>query len=287
MSRIARRARVRPPVLPPGTILQLRYVRERLARLRPGRFIEVGTGAGELSALLLDVGWTGVGYEPGAAAGRARRRNAQGLADGRYELREVDWLIAAPDEPADLVISSMVIEHLPEAQEAMYFRRARAALRPSGRAIVLVPASPRHWGIEDDIAGHQRRYERAGLARRLSEIGWELEHVAGLTFPLSNLLLPVSNRLVARAESDRLAMSELDRTLLSGDRDVAGKTSFPSVAHLVLNDQMLYPLHLLQRAFRDSDRALVLYGEAKPRSAGNDEAPRPDGRSDSGGGEEP
>ena len=252
------------PVLPPGTLLQHRYVRERLARLVPGRFIEVGTGAGDLSALLLDARWTGVGYEPGPAAGRARERNAQALADGRYELREDDWLRAADHEPADLVISSMVIEHLPAEQEALYFQRARSVLRPGGRAIVLVPASPAHWGIEDDIAGHQRRYERDGLARRLAELGWELEHIAGLTFPLSNLLLPISNWLVGRAERDRLGMSELDRTLHSGNRDVAGKTWFPSAARLVLNDRALFPLHLLQRAFRDSTRALVLYAEARP-----------------------
>jgi SAM-dependent methyltransferase len=266
MSATARAAGIERPVLPPGTILQLRYVRERLARLRAGRFIEVGPGAGELSALLLDAGWTGVGYEPGPAADRARRRNAHAIAEERYELRTVDWLTAAPDEPADVVISSMVIEHLPDADEARYFERARATLAPGGRAIVLVPASPRHWGIEDEVAGHQRRYERAGLARRLSALGWHLDHVAGLTFPLSNVLLPISNRLVARAERDRLAMSELERTLQSGDRDVAGKTSFPALARVVLNERTLYPLHVLQRAFRGSDRALVLYGEATPIS---------------------
>jgi SAM-dependent methyltransferase len=254
-------------VLPPGTILQLRYVRERLARLRPGRFIEVGTGAGELSAVLLDAGWSGVGYEPGPAAERARRRNARAIAGGRYELRTADWLTAAPDEPSDVVISSMVIEHLNDDDEARYFERAQATLASGGRAIVLVPASPRHWGIEDEIAGHQRRYDRAGLARRLSALGWDLDHVAGLTFPLSNVLLPISNRLVARAERDRLGMSELERTLRSGDRHVAGKTSFPPLARVVLNDWALYPLHLLQRACRGSDRALVLYGEAIPSRA--------------------
>jgi SAM-dependent methyltransferase len=253
-------------VLPPGTILQLRYVRERLARLRLGRFIEVGAGAGELSSLLVDAGWTGVGYEPGPGADRARRRNARAIAERRYELRAADWLSADPDESADLIISSMVIEHLARADEARYFERARASLVAGGRAIILVPASPRHWGIEDDIAGHRRRYERAGLAQRLSALGWHLDHVAGLTFPLSNILLPISNRLVARAERDRLGMSKLERTLRSGSRDVAGKTSFPALAKVVLNERTLDPLHLLQRVCRGSDHALVLYGEAIPIS---------------------
>jgi SAM-dependent methyltransferase len=265
MTRLAQRKPATRPVLPPGTILQLRYVRDRLSRLRPGRFIEVGTGFGELSALLLESGWTGVGYEPGPAARRARERNARAIKEDRYELREADWLVAELDERADLVISSMVIEHLTDTQEAVYFDRARAVLPTGGRTIMLVPGSQRHWGIEDEVAGHQRRYERDGLVRRLTELGWDVDHVAGLTFPLSNVLLPVSNLLVARAERDRLAMSEHDRTMHSGNRDVAGKTSFPAIARLFLNERALYPFHIMQLVFRDSERALVLYGEATPR----------------------
>jgi hypothetical protein len=47
-------------VLPPGTLLQLMYLRERLEKLEPGRFIEIGPGSGEISKLLLDLGWGGV-----------------------------------------------------------------------------------------------------------------------------------------------------------------------------------------------------------------------------------
>ncbi|MGI8729155.1 MAG: hypothetical protein ACR2LK_04070 [Solirubrobacteraceae bacterium] len=68
---------------------------------------------GELSKLLLAAGWHGVGYEPGPAADRVQRRNAAAIAAGRYDVRAADWLVAPPDRPADLVASSMVIEHLP------------------------------------------------------------------------------------------------------------------------------------------------------------------------------
>jgi hypothetical protein len=48
-------------VLPPGTILQLMYLRERIGNIAPGRFVEIGPGSGEVSALLLELGWGGVG----------------------------------------------------------------------------------------------------------------------------------------------------------------------------------------------------------------------------------
>ena len=45
--------------LPPGTILQLMYLRERLRNIKPGRFIEIGPGSGEITRLLLELGWAG------------------------------------------------------------------------------------------------------------------------------------------------------------------------------------------------------------------------------------
>ena len=187
------------------------------------------------------------------------------MNSGRFRVEVRDWVNDAPaNEQADLVISSMVIEHLPDDEETRYFERCLDVLTEDGQAIVLVPASPRHWGVEDDIAGHIRRYTREGVTRRLEHLGWRVQHIAGLTFPLSNLLLPLSNGLVRRAEGARRTLSERERTRLSGDRHVAFKTHFPSVLAPVLNERALRPLHALQKAFVNHDAALVLYVEARP-----------------------
>jgi 16S rRNA A1518/A1519 N6-dimethyltransferase RsmA/KsgA/DIM1 with predicted DNA glycosylase/AP lyase activity len=53
-------------VLPPGTLLQLMYVQERIRLVAPGRFIEIGPGGGEITKLLLDHGWSGYSYDRGA-----------------------------------------------------------------------------------------------------------------------------------------------------------------------------------------------------------------------------
>lgn len=249
----------------PGTILQRLYVRERLRGRRPGRFVEVGVGTGGLSRELLRLGWNGEGWDLSAEAiARSTQTNADAIAEGRYGVRLGDWLEEA-DGTADIVVSSMVIEHLAEEREARYFERCRAVLAPMGLAVLLVPASPRHWGIEDEIAGHKRRYTRDGLSARLNELGFRVDHLAGLTYPVSNLLLPVSNALVRRAEGHKQELSEEERTRQSGTRDVAFKTTFPRLAAVVLNERALYPLHLAQKAASRSKRALVLYAEATPR----------------------
>lgn len=253
-------------VLPPGTLLQLMYLKERLRQIPPGHFVEVGPGAGEITRLLLDAGWTGEAYDLGAETIAAlRERFAPEAAAGRFGALNADFLDAAPTRPADLVISCMVMEHLDEAAQTAFMHKAAGVLSDRGVMIALVPGSPRHWGIEDDIAGHCRRYTRGEVQRLADAHGWRLLHLAGLTFPVSNLLLPVSNFLVRRSERQKLALSALERTKQSGRRSVRFKTHFPSALGLLLNRRTMFPLHALQKVFSRSEAALVLYFECRPQ----------------------
>lgn len=253
-------------VLPPGTLLQILYLRERLALVRPGRFIEIGPGSGELTKVLLERGWSGVSYDLDVNTIAAlKARFATEIAQGRYAAIAGDFLSSTPDHnPADLVISCMVMEHLDDVAEPAFMRQAARNLNPGGLMIGLVPSSPAHWGIEDDIAGHCRRYTSDTLNRLMQTTGWQLDHVAGLTYPVSNMLLPVSNFLVNRSERAKLTLSALDRTKQSGRRNVRFKTHFPSIIGLILNEYTMMPFHLLQKCFSKSQRALVLYFEASP-----------------------
>jgi hypothetical protein len=52
----------------------------------------------------------------------------------------------------------MVMEHLDVHGERAFVERAGRCLSAGGRMVAIVPASPEHWGIEDEIAGHYRRY---------------------------------------------------------------------------------------------------------------------------------
>jgi len=240
------------------------YLKERFRRLRPGRFIDIGAGDGRLSRLLLDSGWTGTGFEPGAGAAKARALTADAAAGGRYVLFADNWLEAAPQPRADLIVSSMVLEHLDDADERRYFLRAERELAVGGLAILIVPGSPAHWGIEDEIAGHHRRYTFVKLDQTLREVGWVATHIVGLTFPVSNVLWAISEYLVAKAEGAKKTLSRAKRTALSGDRDVFLKTRFPAFLSVVLNERVMYPFHVWQKANAANDRSLVIYVECRP-----------------------
>lgn len=253
-------------VLPPGTLLQLMYLRERLGHIKPGRFIEIGPGSGEITQLLLDLGWTGQSYDLEAVTiERLQIRFAKEIGEGRYSAVNADYL-SQPQQPetVDLVISCMVMEHLEEASESAFMRKSSEILGRQGLMIGLVPGSPAHWGVEDDIAGHCRRYTRASIRELVTRSEWQLGHLAGLTYPISNVLLPISNYLVGRGEKSKLKLSQLERTKQSGRRNVKFKTHFPSVFELMLNRYVLWPWHQLQKVFANSERTLVLYFEAKP-----------------------
>ena len=96
------------PTLSPGTILQHMYLKERLRRLRPARFIDVSCGKGHASRILLDAGWRGVGCDlnPDSLAA-ASALNSDAISDGRYLVSNGDWLDGDGERDVDLIIRAL------------------------------------------------------------------------------------------------------------------------------------------------------------------------------------
>jgi SAM-dependent methyltransferase len=258
------------PVLPPGTLLQLMYLKARLRNLPSGRFIEVGPGSGEITKLLLGLGWTGRSFDLDATTvALVNERFAFEVAAGKYSAEVNDFLSVEEVEgfqKADLVISCMVMEHLDDLREIKFMETAERLLSPEGLLIGLVPSSPRHWGIEDEIAGHFRRYTFDSVKALMSRSRWSVRHLAGLTYPVSNMLLPVSEFLVERSERTKLELSKHEQTKASGRRNVRFKTHFPSIFRMVLNRYVLFIFHVFQCLFKHSERSLVIYFESVPEA---------------------
>ena len=252
-------------VLAPGNILINKYLLERAQNWEHARrFIELGAGRGQLSSLLLEKGLDGIAYDLNEGACRENiASNTDFINDGRFEVRNSSFLDGSlPEDSADIVITSMMLEHLTEDAVAATTEAAASALRTGGRFVVIVPAGPQYWGVEDDVAGHLRRYTREDLGEICAGTNLRLTHMAGLTFPVSNVLLPLSNLIVTKVESRRVAdQSVQQRTIRSGNREIPLKTSFPRLLKPLLSYRTFAPLHYLQKRFVGSERALVLYAE--------------------------
>jgi 2-polyprenyl-3-methyl-5-hydroxy-6-metoxy-1,4-benzoquinol methylase len=248
---------------PPGTFCQLEAIKEMALGCGGKTFLEVGCGDGTLSQVLLESGLQGVGVEmsPPALA-LAKKQLQKFTAAGQYQLVAGDIMEVDP-KPADLVVSSMVLEHIED--DDAFLRRLAGFVNPGGSLIVAVPGRKDHWCLEDDLVGHYRRYERPELSALLTKVGLQNVKVWSASVPTANFLFKLSNILTARTNSERVKahQSRAEQTQTSGVREIPFKTVFPSFFKLILNRQILYPLLAIQRMFYDTDYGITLVASGK------------------------
>jgi len=70
----------------------------------------------------------------------------------------------------DTVVSLNVFEHI--ENDLLALRNVRRLLRPNGCLILIVPAHSWLYGTMDMAIGHYRRYDKASLAKNLTETGF-------------------------------------------------------------------------------------------------------------------
>ena len=75
----------------------------------------------------------------------------------------------------DSVVCLNVVEHVKDDLGAL--RNIFSALKPGGRAIILVPQDQKAYGTLDEVLGHYRRYSEAQLRSRMEEAGFEVERM--------------------------------------------------------------------------------------------------------------
>jgi SAM-dependent methyltransferase len=248
----------------PGSILQRMFLTERLSHFaKPGMtFVELGSGNGYNSNLLLASGMSGTGIDLNLSACENNKElNAYYIDNKRYSVSNGDFFSFIPAEKVDLLFSCMVIEHMPEEMVKAYFTKAKEIVKPGGRIITMVPGSMKHWGIEDEIAGHYKRYSIPELAALGESHKLKIDLVCGLTYPVSNWLLPISNHIIRKAESGKKKLTMHEQTVQSGNRKVMFKTDYPMWMRMILNKYTMWPFHVLQKLFRNSSRSLILYSE--------------------------
>lgn len=86
------------------------------------------------------------------------------------------------DESFDLVTAFDVIEHIEDDRGALV--EMRRVLRPGGCLLIYTPALPWLYSEHDRLVHHQRRYMKRELGNKMTEAGFELNHLA-----YSNLLV--------------------------------------------------------------------------------------------------
>ena len=94
--------------------------------------------------------------------------------EARYtDVTELDTF--PPEAAFDTVICLNVIEHVDDDEASL--RNLRRVLRDGGRAIVLVPQGQWNFGTLDEVLGHKRRYDQAGLRALAARCGFEVREM--------------------------------------------------------------------------------------------------------------
>lgn len=172
---------------------------EAIHRFPPdGAVWDVGAGNGHASLGIKNAGLETVVVEPRLQG--AMNAYARGLSP----------VICSTLEDAGLKPHSIpaiglfdVLEHIEDDND--FLRFIETLLIPNGRLYLTVPAYNLLWSIEDDHAGHYRRYTTRTLTRMLESIGFKIDFK---TYIFSVLPLPV---LVFRTLPGKLGLRKHNR----------------------------------------------------------------------------
>ena len=258
-----------PYFLAPGSILQQEYISNRVKNLIRNNdlssFVELGSGAGRISKILLELGLDGAGYDLNKEACIANTKlNKCHIMRGAYEVFCEDFFAFTDNaKQVDIIISSHVIEHFPDELLDKYLSSCKKILNKNGFLISVVPAGMKYWGPEDDLA-HYRRFEFEDFHKISEKYEYSITDLSGLTFPLCNILLGTSNKIVSKHKALDFSKSKDENTINSsagGACLVKWKTVYPSWVRYFVNKYTMLPFYALQRIFRKSKRSTVIYCE--------------------------
>jgi ubiquinone/menaquinone biosynthesis C-methylase UbiE len=132
------------------------------AGVQPGqRVLDVGCGTGYFARLIARaVGRDGlvVGIDPSPAMIRYAERKAAASGNCQFQVGTAEALDFPPDH-FDVVVSSLVMHHLPADLRMQALQEMRRVLRPADRLLVAEAQDPRHglgWRLLARVHGYDR-----------------------------------------------------------------------------------------------------------------------------------
>ena len=141
------------------------------------RVLEIGAGIGNLTRFLVNRREVYVAAdidEEHMARLKTRFQHRSNLYICKCDLTDPDDFTAFPEE-MDSVVCLNVLEHIDD--DLLGLRNIHSALKPGGRAIILVPHGQEIFGTLDTVLGHFRRYTQQQLSERMEQAGFRVERI--------------------------------------------------------------------------------------------------------------
>jgi len=178
----------------PGFLARSQLIERWVAALHPRSILEVGCGRGHLTNRIAQHCGRVTAVDLSGEATRIARENCARL--GNVDVALADAQALPFRRPFDVVVLAEVLEHLDDDRGALQL--ATSLLNPEGWLIVTVPANPSLWTMQDDTAGHKRRYTRSMLRSLVATAGFEPVDLVCWGFPLTRFLVLRGGTAAAR-----------------------------------------------------------------------------------------
>jgi SAM-dependent methyltransferase len=150
-------------------------------RMRQGKLLDIGAGAGAFVAHMKEQGWEVTGLEPDEVAREKAR------TDNRVQLLEMDHLFSFPAESFDAITLWHVLEHVHDLHP--YMERLKALIKRDGRIFIAVPNYTSYdasvyegsWAAYD-VPRHLYHFSPDAMEKLLNGHGLQLQYSQPMWF---------------------------------------------------------------------------------------------------------
>lgn len=154
-----------------------RHIFETIKPFLGKKILEVGSGSGNITELLLGIGEVTATDINEKATGKLAEMY-RGYLNFRAQVVDFGKARAAEliDGEIDTVVCLNVLEHIEDDRTALHNMK-NVLERSGGRLVLLVPAYPALFSPLDAGLGHYRRYTKEGLRKLLEDSGFKVEEL--------------------------------------------------------------------------------------------------------------
>lgn len=186
----------------PRFISRRRLIRRLVKAISPARTLDIGCGSGLITKVLAETSTEVVAVdvsEDAVEVSRGALGEATNVLLKVVDVFQPSKVIGDWRGSFDLVVLSEVLEHIQDDRGAL--ETVRELLGEGGWLLLTVPADPKLWNVEDERAGHARRYTREELRRKLRKSGFETVRIVNWGFPITRWLYLLEVRLLFRGSA--------------------------------------------------------------------------------------
>lgn len=204
--------------------------------------LEIGYGAGEIFSLYKDFSMRVTGYDFSEIAYQ--------YAMQHYIWDEIELVKYKHDiktKSYDFVVACEVLEHIEKDVEAL--KEWVSFLKPEGKLIISVPAHQKRWGASDIYVGHYKRYERAELMEKISEVGYRIETIYTYDFPSCLILDKLRDISCAK----KLKRDRKDKDKEEHTKESGVKREFNPLVRKLSHGLLWTPVIKFQQLFYNTD----------------------------------